>query len=108
VELLDCDFLLVAEAVAPPSAQIVYAAASHALKQFPSSICGAYQLFLFLCLCFLGSCGTVLWDLLRYYWYAAEVALALQYHGFVRVFERILAKRWLRCFVTLRQLLRFL
>jgi hypothetical protein len=65
VKLLD--LFLIAEAVAPPPAQIIYAAAFHALEQLPATICGAHEFLLLLGLCFLGAGRAVLRDFLGYY-----------------------------------------
>jgi hypothetical protein len=91
VELLD--LVLVAEAVAPPTAQIVYAIALHRLQQFPATVCRTHQFLLFLGLCFLGRGCAVLGSLVRYCGYAAEVAAALQHDGLVRVLADVFAGR---------------
>lgn len=96
------DLVLVAEAVAPPSAQVIYAMAFHGLKQFPSTVGCTCQFFLFLRLRFLGGSCAVLWNFLGYYGYTAEVALALQYDCFICVLECIFIKGWLCRFVALR------
>jgi hypothetical protein len=71
------DFVLIAEAVAPPSTQIVNAIAAHALEEFPTAICCAHQLLFFLSLSLFSSRRAVLLNVLRYYGYAAKVPLTL-------------------------------
>lgn len=107
VELFD--FVRVAEAIAPPTAQVVDAVAPHTLEQLPPTICSAYELLVLLGFGLLGRRGAVLRHLVGYDRYGTEVALPLQYNGLVCVFERILGG-WCVCgrLLPLRELLCFL
>jgi len=105
VELLD--LVLVAEAVAPPAAEVVDAVALHALEQLPPAVRRAHELLLLLGLGFFGGRGggAVLGHFFGYYGDAAEEALAFQHDGFVCVFERIVGVWCVGGLIALRQLL---
>jgi hypothetical protein len=94
VELLDV--VLVAEAVAPPAAQIVDALALHAVQQLSAAARCAHQLLLLLGLCLLGRHGAVLRHMFGEDGDAAEVAPPVEHHALVRQVELVVPLRRVR------------